>query len=958
MSSKTYAMQTDTLASYLPPSVIQRFLRQDHPLREPHSERLEAAVLFADISGFTALTERLTRRGPQGVEEISRLLNSYFSRLIDLVIGHGGEVFKFAGDALLALWPVCQNEKASSAKNDSNSLPESLLQAAHCALAIQNFLKENASMHGAKAEVRVRIGLSAGEMLNLQVGGLNQHWEFVITGEPLKQVANTEAQAQPGEIVIDAINWQHISKFCQGEELPSGDVSLKVIIPSSSPCPSPPLYLPARLEKDLQNCVPEAILPRLTAGQTDWLAELRRLTVLFINLPGINIHTRLEEAQTITRTLQEIMSRYQGSVDKLSIDDKGITLLAALGLPPMAHEDDPVRGVLAALSARQALNALGVQNAIGVTTGRAFCGTIGNANRREYTMIGAVVNMSARLMSAASGSILCDTATFRASRYQIEFEPLQPIQVKGRGEPVPVYQPISAFDLTESLTGRPVIGRPALVGRAPELAFLTKAIDNLRSMQSGVIIIEGEAGIGKSLLVAEILTQATSPLIRLVGAGNAIETATPYHAWRPVFNQIFQLEDLPESFTDDERRAQIERQIESLSPPHEITERLALLNPVLPIDLNFPESPVTQAMSGQVRADNTRDVLLLLLYKFAQRNPIVLALEDAQWLDSASWGLANAAGRSVHPLLLLIVTRPMIEPLPVRYAQLRRAVNTQIVRVGALSTEESLQIVCQRLGVNSLDAAITGLITEKAEGHPLFAEELAYTLRDSDLVQIYDGEGYVVSGIDLHALDFPDTVQGIVTSRIDRLQPQAQLTLKVASVIGRVFSLRTLRSIYPIKDDQPRLADYIQLLEKFDLVHLHTPDPEIAYTFKHVLVQEVAYNLMAYAQRRELHHALAKWYEQEKEQIEGTIGLYPLLAHHWHQAGEINLALDYLEKAGRNAFREGAYADAAQFFERAMRIDDEQILQSGLQAGIDSQRRADWERLYNEAIDVASYSVY
>jgi hypothetical protein len=150
--------------------------------------------------------------------------------------------------------------------------------------------------------------------------------------------------------------------------------------------------------------------------------------------------------------------------------------------------------------------------------------------------------MSARLMSAAPGSILCDTATFRASRYQVEFEPLQPIQVKGRVEPVPVYQPISAFDLTETLTGRPVIGRPALVGRAPELAFLTKAIENLRSKQSGVIIIEG--GLGSENRCCWPNTDAGClPLIRLV-----VQVTLSRLQFLPclaaVFNQIFQLEDV------------------------------------------------------------------------------------------------------------------------------------------------------------------------------------------------------------------------------------------------------------------------------------------------------------------------------------------------------------------------------------------------------------------------------
>ena len=210
--------------------------------------------------------------------------------------------------------------------------------------------------------------------------------------------------------------------------------------------------LPAEVETALRAYIPGAILARLAAGQSGWLAELRRVTVLFINLPDLTYSTSLDQAQAVMQALQTALYRYEGSLNRIGVDDKGPMLLAALGLPPLAHEDDAVRGVQAALAMQAALRGLGWRCAIGITTGRAFCGSVGNAARREYTMMGDMVNLAARLMQAAAAtttndgpttndqraqpfvvrrgrwSILCDEATYQAAQSQIAFEIFTPNQ--------------------------------------------------------------------------------------------------------------------------------------------------------------------------------------------------------------------------------------------------------------------------------------------------------------------------------------------------------------------------------------------------------------------------------------------------------------------------------------------------------------------------------------------------
>src|SRR5262249_20956256 len=163
---------------------------------------------------------------------------------------------------------------------------------------------------------------------------------------------------------------------------------------------------------------------------------------IFVNLPGLDLHgpQALPQTQQLMQALQTDVYRYEGSINKLSVDEKGLTLVAALGLPPLTHEDDAIRGVQAAAAMQESLQDLGLCSGIGVTTGRVYCGEVGSPRRREYSLLGDVVNLAARLMVAASENILCDAATQRAAQARLRFEALPPISVKGKAESIPVYR--------------------------------------------------------------------------------------------------------------------------------------------------------------------------------------------------------------------------------------------------------------------------------------------------------------------------------------------------------------------------------------------------------------------------------------------------------------------------------------------------------------------------------------
>ena len=882
----------------------------------PWAERTAGALLLADISGFAAIAERLGQQGAAGAEGLSGLLNAAWGRLLALIAEAGGDVLKFAGDALLACWPVADGD-------DAGGLAAATLRAACCAQAMQAALQR----YVAAQDIRLllRVGIGAGEVAVLDVGGVLDRRELLVAGDAVQQAASAVRHARPGQVVVAPGAWPLIEGSCAGQRLAAGHVHLTSVpaVSPAAPVRRPPL--PEGLGAALVPYLPRALLAPLLAGQEEWLAELRRVTVVFVNLPDLAHAVTLDRAQRVMQALQTALYRYEGSIDKLSVDDKGTMLVAASGLPPMAHEDDPARGVQAALAMRDAVAALGEQVAVGVATGRVFCGVVGDRWRREYTLLGAVVNLAARLMEASPGGILCDAATARAAHGAVTFEAIPAVAIKGWAEPVPVYQPRDETVIRHGRAAAHPAEAGTLVGRraererlAEELQLLVRSGGGRQPGRASVVVVEGEAGVGKSRLVEDLLgrARAAGPLV-LTGAGDAIEHSTPYYAWREVLAGLPAVEGVR---SPEARRRAV---LELLGPDPESRELAPLLDVVLPLEL--PETPKTAGLTAQGRADRTRSLLVRLLQAATGGAPTVLVLEDAHWLDSASWALALAVSRRIAPLLLVLVIRPQAEHRMtegIGSAAARRlleAPNSRLL-LDSLPSDDVEALIRQCLGVDTVSEVVTSFIQEKAEGNALFVEELAYALRDAGLVQIIDGRCRLAPKVDVRSLGLPDTVHGVITSRMDRLMPAQQLTLKVASIIGRVFAYRVLRDVYPLRDRAAHLADDLAVLERASLAVLDTPDPDLTYLFKHVVVQEAAYNLMLAAQRRQLHRAVAQWHERTHQGDLASVA--PLLAYHWRNAEVPARAIDYLERAGAQALQTGAYQEAVRFFTDALELDD------------------------------------
>jgi class 3 adenylate cyclase/tetratricopeptide (TPR) repeat protein len=912
-------VRPEDLARFVPAFLVQRQLSQPGCLASSFSDPCCAAVLFADISGFTALSEQLAERGAEGVETLTQVLNGYFGQLIDLITAHGGDVIKFAGDALLAFWAVPSDME----------LGDVTRLAAQCGLKVQLVLQSYASHSGHR--LSMRMGISAGKVAMVSVGGIFKRWEWVLVGAPVIAATKASAVGERGTVVVDAKAWKILQSCCDGQALSAEHVCLSQVRTPGLPAPWSPSPVTEDAVPFLLSYIPAAIHRRLAARQSAWLAEMRRLTVLFVNLPELNYQTPLEQCQEAMQALQVELYRFEGSVNKLSVDEKGVTLVAALGLPPLAHEDDGLRGVLAGQAMQDKLRQLGWHTSVGVTSGRVFCGTIGSEQRCEFTFIGDVVNMAARLMQAAHGSILCDELTYKAAIGKLDWQHVAPVQAKGKSQPIAAFKP--SGPVRQSTAPQSTQG---LVGRVDEQQRLEQLLHTLLDVQKGgAVLIEGEAGIGKSALVAAVLQRAQSLSLRTdLGAALAFERATPYFVWRPIFRQIFQLDGISLNST-----GQREQVLAQLNFDPDLPPLAPLLDVVLSLD--FADTAETAALVGEARLTSTNALLIRLLLRQTASAPLLLILEDCHWLDSASWALARQAVQQVPALQLVLVTRPLSDPPPRDYLALTHVPTTQRLVLSPLSFDKSLDLVKRHLGVADLPGPVADLLYTKSQGNPFFLEELAYALRDTGKIQVQNGQCRIATGPDWRTLSFPDTVQGVVTSRIDGLLPQAQLTLKVASVIGHSFSHQLLRDVCPIEDYKPDLHHYLETLIQHSLVVPNPGESDAEYSFKHIITQEVVYQMMPPAQRKLLHQAVAEWYERYHQA--DLSPFYALLAKHWSITDQVAKACDYLEKAGESAMRAFAHQEAVVFFTQALDLDE----QAGFPAA--RFRRGCWERQLAEA---------
>jgi class 3 adenylate cyclase/tetratricopeptide (TPR) repeat protein len=894
------------LAAYVPMPVANAIYHRPMSLTGPTARRRPAVVLFTDISGFTPLSELLSQAGPTGAEELTHLINQYFTRMIEIIQAYHGQVVKFSGDALTVLFPA-----------EDISMSLAVRRAGECALTMQANMSQFAKIKTSRgpALLSMKVGIGAGEVLECNIGGVFGRWEYVVGGDPLVQVAMAEHQAQPGQIILSPQAWAQAEPFFVGT--PNGHsrgfVNLyKAINPLSKLVPvtlawdelSPEQMQVA--EQALECYVPYAVKARLDEP-AEWLAELRRMTILFIGIGGIDYDAADagERLQTFLQAAQEVTYQFEGSLSKVTVDDKGTVLLILFGAPPLFHEDDATRAVACALGLQTVAREQNLRMSIGMTEGPIFAGPVGAPTRREYTVLGDEVNLAARLMQygRAESIVISERVKDRIGS-QFVTESLGEISIKGKAAALPAYLVTGEQGTQDEFVTRYLLYEDLLIGRKAELEQIRRMTARTQAGKLQLLFIEGEPGLGKSRLAAEMVREWL--MEGGVGYGSkciSYGRQIPYQAWREVLIAIFSLNPAQ---PPAQQLAQLQHGITDMPAPPEQPDywldRLPLLADVLGLDA--PENDITQHLSGELRRNNTFALIEAILRHQVDRRPLLILLEDIHWADELSLALAAFIAKKLaeSPLLLALVHRPMSE------VELNSLANASVlpyahtIQLEPLSAQESLHLVKIIWGEQPLPANVERLILSRGQGNPFFLHEITNTLLERV------GPGQLQTFQLPETLDLPDTVQDVILSRVDRLTEAEKLTLKIASVIGASFQRSLLSKVHPMHDAGFVLPAQLDTLASKKLLRLEIPAPKWEYVFHNIMAQEVVYEGLLLAQRRQLH---------------GTVGIaledlspdaVERLAFHYTRSDNWEKAIHYLKMAGQKAQREYANHAAIRYF--------------------------------------------
>jgi class 3 adenylate cyclase/tetratricopeptide (TPR) repeat protein len=623
------------------------------------------------------------------------------------------------------------------------------------------------------------------------------------------------------------------------------------------------------------------------------------------------------------------ITRYGGTVSRLM----GDAVLALFGAP-VAHEDDAERAVRAALDIQQAAAAYGRTVSarygtdftirVGINTGTAVLATVGDAVKAEYTAMGDAANVAARLQTAASpGTVLISATTQRLVKAQFELEPHGELLAKGKSAPIETYQVLSAKVVPGKVRGLEGLSSP-LVGRDAELAVLRSKLTALHapSGTGAVFAILGEAGLGKSRLVAELKSERTEGVAADVAwyEGRAISygQSNPYFPWQQLGGQMIGAEPGQSGDALHERlRAYATRQaipakdlpfLETMLGVETEASRTALSG----LDGDALVYGVATAVVGCIRS---------AMRSGERPLPHVLVFDDLHWADNASLELiAQVATLAADdPLLLVCVLRPDRKAASWSLLdRLRSSGGSAYVQLDLqpLPPTHARELLGNLLHVEDLPEEVRALILQRSDGNPFYLEEVLRSLIDSGHIVQENGHWRANSGIDTDTI--PETLAGVLASRIDRLPEHTKRVAQTAAVLGRIFAYRALTKVCrdaPVAERIEHVDPHLGMLSFEDLVRERARDPEREYIFKHALTCEAAYDLLLRSRRRELHARVGAALEEIHR--ERTDEIAPILAHHFEEAGDGLRTAKYSMRSAERALRVYALKEALAHYERA-----------------------------------------
>ena len=819
-------------------------------------------MAFVDISGFTKLTERLARKGKIGAEEMSDILNNTFGMLIQAARGDGADLVKWGGDAVLLLFRGADHAA----------------HAARAAYRMRKTLREFGSVRVTAGQVTLRmsVGIHSGEFHFSLVGDPAIHRELVVSGPSASMTAEMESLATAGQIAVSDATAALLAPSVLGGRIRGGQLL------RSEPRALDDVAESVAGGSDLASTLAPPVREHLLAAAGE--SEHRPIAVAFIHFSGTD--TLVTEAgpdaaatalDELVRNVQHAAADHKVTFLESDIDRDGGKIMLVAGAPRSNGNDEEC--LLRAV--RQIVDRSGtLALRAGVNRGSVYSGDFGPDFRRTYSVKGDAINLAARVTAKAHiGQVLATRDVVTRSRTVFEFETLPPFAVKGKSQPVhAVALGAVAGERAETT------GEGAFVGRDQELATLSRALGAARRRQGTLIEVIGEPGMGKSRLIHEIRRLAGDMCV-VDGPSGSYQSSTAYFPFRTLLRDILGIG--PET----EQASIATRLTDRIKDdaPH-LRPWLPLLGVVLGTEL--PPSREAAELDEKFRRPKLAEVTIEFL-RVILPTPTLLVFENVHLTDDASADLLRRLAHDVsrQPWVVVVSRRER----PTGFVPDPSAGQERLA-LEPIDESAALELLASTARATPLSAHAMSVIAAKAGGNPLFLRELVLAASRSGSVS-----------------ELPDSVEGVVTSLIDHLDPHDRTLLRCAAVLGVSVSLADLRNMLAAQghtfDDEAlnRIGDFLER------------DGQDRGRFRHAVIRDVAYAGLPYRLRRQMHEQVGEALERAGSSRED---LADQLSMHFFHAGNYEKAWTYSRAAGDRARARYAHAEAMEFLERALECAD------------------------------------
>jgi len=865
---------------------------------------MQAYTIFIDLSGFTPITEKLMSKGKQGAEELSNILNDIFAPPVNLVYAKGGFIPYFAGDSFTAIFPY----------EEGGIKVEEVLQTA--VEIREDFVKRNLGFGAYK--FGIKAGLSFGIIEWGIVGNANK--AFYFRGDPMDGSANAQSLAGEQQIVIDESIKSQLEKDSYLLEPIRGDFFVVEEIPEPAPLEKKP-GLKGELSKEIAALfLPDSVVNYRQQG------EFRNLISVFISFEGLDRHQELDEFASL---VLENFFGFSGYFKEIEFGDKGGVMAGFFGAP-VSFENNVKRALEFIVALEEEMLQLQLAKKVrfraGISLGTAYTGIVGGEERCQYAAVGNRVNLAARLMTYADwGEILVDEG-IHVNRH-FKFSHKGDIKYKGIPGSIPTFR----LDGREQVVQETYSGR--MIGREPELKTLMQFCESaIRTGKAGIASIFGEAGIGKSRLSHELRQRVISgnPSLSWFICQTDQILRKPFNPFIYFLKDYFrQAPDQSKEQNDqyfEDRFDALVGELAIMDPPNSkhIFRELHRTKSVLAalVGIEFPDSLWDQ-LDAKGRYRNSITAVANLIFAEALLEPLVLEIEDAHWIDDSSKELLQeiVKHQDRFGIILFLTSRfddDGSKPVFIDEKLLTEEISSMVVDLGTLQPQAVKTLAETTLG-EKLSKSFYELLLNSTNSNPFYLEQMLEFFVDNQLLLLQDGEWMIKDS----KLKLPNSINAILTARIDRLPALAKEVVKAAAVIGREFEIPVLLEVVKRLEQFSNYngetsSVFKRQVETAEKVQIWLALNELRYVFRHSLLREAAYDMQLRARQKRLHLltalALEKLYADESEER------YADLAFHFERAGNVDKTRVYLYKAGKYAEENYQNQQALEYYNKLLRF--------------------------------------